>query len=172
MSASKTTGRKPAIRISRTDYSCLSTLVSALAGRDPDIFDELLTELERARVVADGSVAPDVVQMGSTVTFKPETGETRAVTLVFPGEADIALGRVSVLTPIGAALIGVSTGQSMTWMARDGRRHELSVLAVNRAASSDDDMVAGGFGIGRPGMSGAGTSSSQTNGQSGLTADA
>lgn len=130
--------RKPVIHISRTDHSRLSGLASAIAERNPEMSDELLAELDRARIVADGSVADDVVQMGSTVTFKPDTGEARTVTLVFPCDADIAQGKVSVLTPIGTALIGLSTGQSMAWTARDGRRHELSVLAVGRPALHGD----------------------------------
>jgi len=122
--------RKPAIRISKTDHQRLYALASAALARSPEVSDELLGELDRARIVADGSAPQDVVQMGSTVTFKPDTGEAKTVTLVFPGEADISEGRVSVLTPIGTALIGLSAGQSILWTARDGRRHELSVLAV------------------------------------------
>ena len=52
------------------------------------------------------------------------------VTLVFPGEADIAQGKISILTPIGAALIGLSAGQSIDWTARDGRIHRLKVESV------------------------------------------
>jgi regulator of nucleoside diphosphate kinase len=131
------TRRKPTIRISKTDHERLSALASAVA-RNPDASDELLAELERARIVADGSVAADIVRMGSTVTFKPDTGEAKTVTLVFPGMADIAEGKVSILTPIGTALIGLATGQSILWTARDGRRHELSVLAVSRPAPEGD----------------------------------
>jgi regulator of nucleoside diphosphate kinase len=54
------------------------------------------------------------------------------VTLVLPGGADIAEGKVSVLTPIGAALIGLSTGQSIDWTARDGRTHRLTVEHVEK----------------------------------------
>jgi regulator of nucleoside diphosphate kinase len=70
--------------------------------------------------------------MGSTVAFRSDDGQQRQVTLVYPGEADFARGRVSVLTPIGAALIGLSPGQSIAWTARDGRQHRLTVLSVGR----------------------------------------
>lgn len=76
----------------------------------------------------------DVVQMGSTVTYKPDTGEARSVTLVFPGDADIAQGKISILTPIGTALIGLATGQAIAWTARDGRTHHLEVLEVRQPA--------------------------------------
>jgi regulator of nucleoside diphosphate kinase len=128
------TRRKPNIRISKSDHARLSALASAVAARNPDASDELFAELERARVVADGWVPADTIQMGSTVTFKPDMGEARTVTLVFPGDADISEGKVSILTPVGTALIGLSAGQSMMWTARDGRRHELSVLAVHQPA--------------------------------------
>ena len=68
--------------------------------------------------------------MGSHVRYATETGEVREVTLVYPGEADISAGRISVLTPIGAALIGLSSGQSIDWRARDGRVHRLVVQSV------------------------------------------
>lgn len=132
------TRRKPNIRISKTDHARLSALASSVAARSPGISDELFAELERARVVADRLVAADTVQMGSTVTFKPDTGEAKTVTLVFPGKADISQGKVSILTPIGTALIGLSTGQSILWTTRDGHRHELSVLAVSQPAPEGD----------------------------------
>ena len=126
--------RKPNIRISKTDYERLSLLASTVAPRNPEASDELLAEIERARVIADASVSADIVRMGSTVTFKPDTGEVKTVTLVYPGMADISEGKVSILTPIGTALIGLATGQSILWTARDGHRHELSVLAVSQSA--------------------------------------
>ena len=132
------TRRKPNIRISKTDHQRLSALASAVAPRNPDAADELLAELDRARIVADGSVSSDIIQMGSTVTFKPDTGDAKTVTLVFPGMADISEGKVSILTPIGTALIGLSTGQSILWTTRDGHRHELSVLAVSQPVPEGD----------------------------------
>ena len=122
--------RKPNISISKTDHARLSALAEAVAERSPEISEELLAELDRARVVADNAVADKVVRMGSTVRFKPDTGEEKTVTLVFPGEADLAQGKISILTPIGTALIGLSTGQSIAWTARNGQRHELSILEV------------------------------------------
>jgi regulator of nucleoside diphosphate kinase len=53
---------------------------------------------------------------------------------VFPGDADISTNRVSVLTPIGTALLGLSTGQSIRWKTRDGREQELTVIGVEPPA--------------------------------------
>ena len=109
-----------------------------MAARNPEASDELLAELERARIVADGWVSAGTVRMGSIVTFKPDTGDRKTVTLVYPGDADISEGKVSILTPIGTALIGLSAGQSIMWTARDGRRHELLVLGVSHPAPEGD----------------------------------
>ena len=130
--------RKTSIKISKTDYARLSALATAVAATNPDVSDELLAELDRARIVADGTVSADIVQMGSTVTFKPDTGDAKTVVLVFPGDADISEGKISILTPIGTALIGLSTGQSIMWTARNGRRHELSILAVDQPVPEGD----------------------------------
>jgi regulator of nucleoside diphosphate kinase len=122
--------RKPTITMTRSDHERLSRLAESYSARNPDVADELLAELDRARVVEDGRIAADVVRMGSSLRFTSDLGEDRRVTLVFPGEADIAEGKISILTPIGAALIGLSAGQSIDWTARDGRTHRLTVESV------------------------------------------
>ena len=124
--------RKPNIKISATDHARLSTLANTTAERNAEIADELFAELDRARVTPDTAMSDEIVQMGSTVEYKPDTGESRTVTLVFPGDADISAGKVSILTPIGTALIGLAPGQSIQWTARDGRKHELNIVNVSR----------------------------------------
>ena len=124
--------RKPDITVSEIDYDRLVGLASSARARSPEVADELLSELDRAEVVSATGVPAGVVQMGSTVEFETDRGDRTRVTLVFPGEADVAEGRISIMTPIGTALIGLSAGQSITWTARDGRRHDLTVLSVER----------------------------------------
>jgi regulator of nucleoside diphosphate kinase len=119
----------PSIVIGETDHERLNNVAVAAADRFPEISDGLLLELERARVVADVSVPVNVVRMGSTVEYKTDTG-ARRVTLVFPRDADISEGKISILTPIGTALLGLAAGQTIGWTARDDRRHRLTVLAV------------------------------------------
>ena len=71
--------------------------------------------------------------MNALVTFRDEsTGQVRTVTLVYPHEADLAAGKVSVLTPIGAALIGVGEGCSIRWHTRTGETKTLTVMEVKR----------------------------------------
>lgn len=127
--------RKPAIAVTHTDSERLWRLAESFAGRNPAVAEELLSELERAKVVDDVRLATDVVRMGSFLRFTSNLGEDRNVTLVFPGEADIAEGKVSVMTPIGVALIGLSAGQSIDWTARDGRTHRLTVESVEPPAT-------------------------------------
>lgn len=130
---------KPDITVSEIDYDRLTNLASSALDRAPEVADELLSELDRAEVVSASVVPPSVVQMGSIVEFQSDRGQRRRVTLVFPGEADVAEGKISVMTPIGTALIGLSTGQTITWTARDGREHELTVLSVERPHRLPDE---------------------------------
>lgn len=127
-------GGKPRILISETDLDRLSALAGAIADRSPEIAEELLSELERADVVKERDLPSGVVRMGSTVEYQADDGSQRRVTLVYPGEADISLGKVSILTPIGTALLGLSGGQSIEWIARDERRHRLTVVSVDNAS--------------------------------------
>jgi len=130
MRAQAATQTFPAIVLGATDHARLTGLADALAERQPELADDLFAELERATVVPSEDVPESVVRMGSMVTFAQDGGEPRTVTLVFPVEADIEAGRISIATPVGVALIGLAAGQVMHWQARDGRSHTLTVLAV------------------------------------------
>jgi regulator of nucleoside diphosphate kinase len=120
----------PQIIVSNADYERLTDLATASLERLPDVANELLSEMDRAKVVQDGSVPPNVVRMGSTVTFKSDDGNTRTFKLVYPAEESLDEHRISVMTPVGAALIGLAEGQSISWTARDSRKHELTVEKV------------------------------------------
>lgn len=130
MATSSAKTKKPPIAITRTDHEKLSRFVDTLASGA--VADELAAELDRARVVADDRHDGTFARIGSTLTYSTDAGERRTVTLVFPGEADIGSGRISILTPIGVALIGLSQGQSINWTARDGRSHLLTVESVEQ----------------------------------------
>jgi len=100
------------------------------SGHTAEAADDLNYELDRAKVVGDELVPADTVRMGSTVTFRQDGGERRTVTLVYPEHADPDSGRLSVLTPIGTALLGLRAGQSLRWVFRDGSASLVSVLSV------------------------------------------
>ncbi|WP_417491370.1 nucleoside diphosphate kinase regulator [Maricaulis sp.] len=127
---------KPAITLTRSDHERLWRLAESLPDSAANVAEPLLAELDRARIVADNKIAAKVVRMGSSLCFTSELGDEKHVTLVFPGEADIEAGKVSILTPIGAALIGLSAGQTIDWAARDGRVRRLTVNSVTQAGDA------------------------------------
>lgn len=121
---------KPKIVLSEEDHRKLIALALAGTGHTSEAAEDLLYEIERARVVPAPKLSSSVVRMGSTVTYRPDSGLERTVTLVYPADADIAEGKVSVLTPVGTALIGLDVGQSITWEDRTGHKHVLTVVSV------------------------------------------
>jgi regulator of nucleoside diphosphate kinase len=123
--------RSSDIVIRDIDEDRLARLAAVMLDSKPELAEELFGELARARIASSEELPADTVQMGSTLTYEAD-GQRRRVTLVYPQEADIAAGRISVLTPIGTALIGLAEGQSIDWTSRDGRRQRLTVVAVER----------------------------------------
>lgn len=144
---------KPRITLSAEDYERLSVLARAARSRMPDLADGLAEELERARVLTKGRQSERIVCMGSDVEFRDNTtGKVRQITLVYPEEADISQGKLSVLTPVGTALIGLPAGQSIVWETRSGESRRLTVLRVR---GSRPAIGAQRVGIGVPGRLGS-----------------
>lgn len=97
--------------------------------------DRLMAEVARATVLPSDEMPPDVVNLGSEVRYRDEvTGREQTVSLVLPQNVDIDRGRISVLTPVGAALIGLRTGATIGWETREGEERRLTVLSVTPAA--------------------------------------
>jgi regulator of nucleoside diphosphate kinase len=108
--------------IADVDYVRLAPLAGNLA---------LAEELSRATVVPLERMPRNVVRMHSRVTYLDErSGERREVELVFPDEADLASGKVSVLAPVGSALLGLQAGQSIDWPFPDGGMRRLRVAST------------------------------------------
>ena len=129
----------PDIVIGHADHRQLTVLALAGSEHSADVADALLHELDRAMVVPDARIAHDVIRMGSSVRYRTSEDDERQVELVYPANADIAANRISVLTPIGAALIGLRKGQSITWTTRGGRKQVLTILDVAPPAAADED---------------------------------
>ena len=130
MSDHLTTDFLPEIVVSDLDYDHLTRLAAAAQYRLPEIATQLSSELERAVVVAEAAMPDDVVRLGSAITFRTNDGPPREGVLVLPVDANISKGLVSILTPVGTALLGLRQGQSISFMALNGHRCRLSVLAV------------------------------------------
>lgn len=98
--------------------------------------DELADELDRAIVVQKEQVPEDVVTMNARCVYLDERlGTQREIEVVFPEEADPAAGKVSVLTPVGSALIGLRVGQDIAWDFPDGSVRRLTVTGVRKTAA-------------------------------------
>lgn len=120
----------PPIVITTTDAERLSLLANAGSRHCPYAADLLAREIERADIVPPHRVLLGLVRMGSRVTYR-DGDVVREVTLVYPEEADIERKRISVLAPVGAALIGLSVGQSIDYQTPSGEKRSLTVLRVS-----------------------------------------
>lgn len=122
---------KPSITVSRIDIERIEALLERLPAADVAHFDALRAELDRAEVVEPAAMPDHVVTMNSTVTFEDEgNGERLTLTLVYPAAAG-APGTVSILAPVGSALLGLSQGQQIDWPTPDGRQRRLRVLEIS-----------------------------------------
>lgn len=120
------------VTVTEFDRDRLQRLVETWSNtRDRDAADALADELDRAEVVLAESVAGTLVTMNSRVVFRDEeTGETREVSLVYPSESDPDRGRISVLSPVGSALLGLSVGQTIDWPLPRGQLKRIRVVEV------------------------------------------
>lgn len=122
---------RPPITLSETEGDLLFNLACAARDRSTMAAGLLLEELARAEFCSAESLPADVVTMRSRVVFLDEdSGEEHAVELVYPSAADMELGRVSVLTPVGAALIGLRRGSAIDWPNRLGALRRLTIVEV------------------------------------------
>lgn len=121
-----------------TEADSLSTLAMAAEDRLPHVSELLLNEIGRARLHTADRLPDNVVTMHATVRFIDEaTGKESTYQLVYPAEADISAGRISILTPVGAGLIGLREGQSILWPDRDGHERELKIVEVFQAVQNN-----------------------------------
>ena len=89
-------------------------------------------------IVADQAVPFNVVRMRSLVRYRTNDGSERTVQLVYPNDADITDSRISILTPVGAALLGSRERRSISYQTHDGRRQALTVLQVSNVPEDED----------------------------------
>jgi regulator of nucleoside diphosphate kinase len=135
------TGRHDIV-LTAKDERRLAQLLQAKANElERGTLELLEGELQRATIVDSSQIPDNVVTMNSVVTFEDlETGQHSEVTLVYPSASSGSEGRVSVLAPIGSALLGLSVGDSIEWPLPGGRSRRLRVTAVHYQPEAEGQL--------------------------------
>ncbi|WP_439633873.1 GreA/GreB family elongation factor [Glycocaulis sp.] len=121
---------QPAIYLDEDTADTLYDIASAAPEGSRATATRLLGELERAIIVPSGELPDKVVRLGVNIAYRDtDTGRVRTGSIVLPQQADISAGRISVLSPAGAGLIGLEEGSAISWRI-GGRETSLLVLKV------------------------------------------
>ena len=115
------------IYVTQYDLARLKELLQggmSASGRDRELLAILQREVDRAHIVEPTAVPHDVVTMNSRVRLRDlETNTEMTYTVVFPSEADLEQGKISVLAPIGTAILGFRVGDTVAWQVPGGMRN-------------------------------------------------
>jgi regulator of nucleoside diphosphate kinase len=121
--------------LTQADFQKLTSLIESSNSQAAELLEE---ELGRAQIVADDSLPGDAVSMNSKVCFQDlESGKETVVTLVYPHEANIEENKISILAPVGSALIGLQVGQVIQWPVPNGKVKRLKVVSVAAGPKPD-----------------------------------
>lgn len=124
---------RPPIHLLASESDVVAALALSAEHRQPVVAAMLLEEIERAELHAPDEMLDGYVRLNSCVTFIDEkTRRRRDVQLVLPANANIAKGRISILTPMGAALYGLAEGACITWPDLDGNERLIRVMHVEQ----------------------------------------
>ncbi|MDR2872340.1 MAG: nucleoside diphosphate kinase regulator [Xanthomonadaceae bacterium] len=134
-------GSPPPILVSTRDLARLESLLESPAFSGQPAAMALLDELTRAEVLPPESMPDNIVTMRSRLECEDMlTGELHTLTLVYPNEADAEQGLISVLAPVGSALLGLSVGQNIQWDAPGGRKLNLRVNKIHYQPEAAGDL--------------------------------
>lgn len=132
--------RKPAITVSRLDVERIEALLERLPRAQASAHDSLVAELDRATVLEPADMPRNVVTMNSTVSFTDDAGgESMTLTLVYPNAAGKP-GTVSILAPVGSALLGLAKGKHIDWPTPDGKTRRLTVISIDYQPEAAGDL--------------------------------
>ncbi|MFC3549920.1 nucleoside diphosphate kinase regulator [Lysobacter cavernae] len=124
------TSSQPTLLISRLDSDRIEALLEQPVAQGIDT-SALEAELARAEIVEPAQMPADVITMNSTARFRDESnGDERELTLVYPKDADGSADKVSILAPVGSALLGLRVGDAIEWPVPGGRTIKLHVLSI------------------------------------------
>ncbi|MFO7707170.1 MAG: nucleoside diphosphate kinase regulator [Desulfobacterales bacterium] len=123
--------RKPSIKVSSLDFERIEALLDSLPPNSFPEADLLAAELDRAQKLDPQKMPADVVTMNSKVRFAVEpSGKEYELTLVYPKAIDGAAGKISILAPVGSALLGLSVGQEIEWPAPGGNIVRVRIIDI------------------------------------------
>lgn len=116
------------IMITEKDLLRIKNILSFQKSED---FENLELELDRAKIISDNEVPPDLVTMNSKIKFlNIQDNKEMIISIVYPSDANFTEGKISVLATLGSALIGLRVGQEINWMFPDGKTKTLRILEV------------------------------------------
>lgn len=141
----KKTPRASSIYVTETDYHRLSALIETTRERngvDIEYLNKLEAELDRAETVDPKDIPENVITMRSKVRLKDlMTGQANTYSLVFPTEADSNEGKISILAPIGTAILGYRLGDTIEWSVPSGlRRIKVAEILYQPEAAGDYEL--------------------------------
>jgi regulator of nucleoside diphosphate kinase len=121
---------KPNIIVSSQDLKRLEVLLGSLSNTFPEE-DALRAELDRADIVAPEKMPPSLVTMNSKVRVAIQpSGKEFELTLVYPKDMDASPGKISILAPVGSALLGLSIGQEIEWSVPGGSMIRVRIVEI------------------------------------------
>ena len=124
---------RPPLHLLAAESDLVASLALRAEHRSPVVSAMLLEEIERAELHDPDTLPEAAVTLGSQVSFVDEkTSQLRTVQLVVPGDANIAEGKVSILTPMGAALYGLTADQSIDWPDLEGTERRIRIVRVRQ----------------------------------------
>ncbi|HXS49327.1 MAG TPA: nucleoside diphosphate kinase regulator [Sphingomicrobium sp.] len=139
MNISETGELRPPLHLLASESDFVASLALQAEHRQPLVAAMLLEEIERAELHDAGRMPDGHVQLNSSVTYLDErSGKERRVQIVVPARANITEGRISILTPMGAALYGLAEGARIDWPDLDGNRRPIRVVSVEQPAAESE----------------------------------
>ena len=126
-------GSRPPIHLLAAESDMIASLALQAEHRYPVVAAMLLEEIERAELHEPDTLPDDAITLGSEAEFVDEkTNQLRRVQLVMPAEANISAGKISILTPVGAALYGLRKDQSIDWPDLSGEVRKIRIVRVRQ----------------------------------------
>lgn len=141
MTIPRKNGVRPPIHLLAAESDLVAGLALKVEHQQPVVAAMLLDEIERAELHAPDEMPDGHVRLDSRVTFIDEnTRRVREVQLVVPAKANIAEGRISILTPMGAALYGLAEGACIPWPDLDGKERLIRIMRVDQDPGGQRDV--------------------------------